>query len=144
MKIQPFDLERWMTTYEVDARYDLDESGIAPPTLRELLALDSGGQALDRLLDLPLGYSEARGTAALREALAALYDDTTPEKIAKAKKKEPAAKKPQKGPSAFCVHTYSDPSCGNINPSCAVTIAPGIRNARKPRIQYVNAAGPAR
>src|SRR5919204_1842673 len=54
------------------------------------------------------------------------------------------AKNPQKGPSAFCVQTYSDPSCGNINPSCAVTKAPGIRKARKPRIQYVYAAGPAR
>src|ERR671930_1663945 len=54
------------------------------------------------------------------------------------------AKNPQKGPSAFCVQTYSDPSCGNIKPSCAVTSAPGIRKARKPRIQYVYAAGPAR
>src|SRR5436853_6835710 len=49
------------------------------------------------------------------------------------------AKKRQKGPSAFCVQTYSEPSCGNIRPSCAVTSAPGIRKARKPRIQYVNA-----
>src|ERR671929_2133487 len=54
------------------------------------------------------------------------------------------AKKPQNGPSAFCVHTYSDPSCGNMSPSCAVISAPGIRKARKPRIQYVKAAGPAR
>src|SRR4051795_7067870 len=53
------------------------------------------------------------------------------------------AKKPQNGPSAFCVHTYSEPSCGNICPSCAVISAPGIRNSRKPRIQYENAAGPA-
>src|SRR5437868_13285248 len=53
------------------------------------------------------------------------------------------AKKPQNGPSAFCVQTYSEPSCGNINPSCAVTSAPGIRKSRKPRIQYVKALGPA-
>src|ERR671931_1629858 len=53
------------------------------------------------------------------------------------------AKKPQNGPSAFCVQTYSEPSCGNICPSCAVTSAPGIRNSRKPRTQYENAAGPA-
>src|SRR3954471_12547381 len=53
------------------------------------------------------------------------------------------AKKPQNGPSAFCVQTYSDPSCGNIWPSCAVISAPGIRKSRKPRIQYENAAGPA-
>ncbi len=50
------------------------------------------------------------------------------------------AKNPQKGPSAFCVQTYSDPSCGNIKPSCAVISAPGIRKATKPRTQYVNAA----
>src|ERR671930_439933 len=55
-----------------------------------------------------------------------------------------AAKKPQKGPSAFCVQTYSEPSCGNISPSCAVTSAPGIRKATKPRIQNVYAEGPAR
>src|SRR6059058_1621862 len=54
------------------------------------------------------------------------------------------AKKPQNGPSAFCVQTYSEPSCGNINPSCAVTSAPGIRKSRKPRIQNVYADGPAR
>src|SRR5213075_893655 len=33
------------------------------------------------------------------------------------------AKKPQKGPRAFCVHTYSEPSCGNIWPSCALVTA---------------------
>src|SRR5919201_1463158 len=31
-----------------------------------------------------------------------------------------------------------------MSPSCAVTSAPGIRKARKPRIQNVYAAGPAR
>src|ERR671935_259676 len=54
------------------------------------------------------------------------------------------AKKPQKGPRAFCVHTESEPSLGNMSPSCAVTSAPGIRKARKPRIQNVYADGPAR
>src|ERR671929_134597 len=54
------------------------------------------------------------------------------------------AKKPQNGPSAFCVQTYSEPSCGNISPSCAVTSAPGIRKATKPTIQNVYAEGPAR
>src|SRR5207237_3402427 len=54
------------------------------------------------------------------------------------------AKKPQNGPSAFCVQTYSEPSCGNIKPSCAVTSAPGIRKARNPMIQNVYADGPAR
>lgn len=81
MRIETFDLERWMTTYETTARYDLAESGIAPPTLGELLALDPEGRTLDTLLATPLGYSEARGTEQLRSGLAALYDDTTPEHI---------------------------------------------------------------
>src|ERR671937_1240811 len=54
------------------------------------------------------------------------------------------AKKPQKGPRAFCVQTYGEPSGGNMSPSCADTSAPGIRKATKPRIQNVYAAGPAR
>src|SRR5947208_15548100 len=47
------------------------------------------------------------------------------------------AKKPQNGPSAFCDQKYSEPSCGNISPSCAVTSAPGIRKARNPRLHNV-------
>ena len=45
------------------------------------------------------------------------------------------AKNPQNGPRALWVHTYSEPSSGNIRPRCAVTMAPVIRKARKPRIQ---------
>lgn len=81
MKIETFELERWMTEHEVTARFDLAESGIAPPTLRELLALDPSGKTLETLLGTSLGYSEARGTLALREALAALYRGTAPEEI---------------------------------------------------------------
>src|SRR5258706_13121263 len=53
------------------------------------------------------------------------------------------AKNPQNGPRALWVHTYSEPSSGNIRPSCAVTKAPGMRNVRNPRIQNTNVAGPA-
>src|SRR5690349_24746783 len=53
------------------------------------------------------------------------------------------AKNPQNGPRAFWVHTYSEPSSGNMRPSCAVTRAPGIRNVRNPRPQNTNAADPA-
>src|SRR5215469_2144683 len=53
------------------------------------------------------------------------------------------AKNPQNGPRAFWVHTYSEPSSGNMRPSCAVTKAPGIRNVRNPRPQNTNAADPA-
>src|SRR5215471_13484349 len=53
------------------------------------------------------------------------------------------AKNPQNEPRVLWVHTYSEPSSGNIRPSCAVTKAPGMRNVTKPRTQYTNAPGPA-
>lgn len=84
MKIETFALERWMTTYELDVRYDIAESGIYPLTVRELLDRESPAervQILDRLLDLRLGYSEARGTLELRSLLAETYEDCTPENI---------------------------------------------------------------
>jgi aspartate/methionine/tyrosine aminotransferase len=84
MKIEPFALERWMTTYETMVAYDIAESGIFPMTIRELLDLEppaARDQTLARLLDLRLGYSEARGTQELRELLAATYQSTTPDEI---------------------------------------------------------------
>src|SRR6516164_11006215 len=53
------------------------------------------------------------------------------------------AKNPQNEPRALWVHTYSEPSSGNIRPSCAVTRAPGMRNVRNPRIQNTYIAEPA-
>ena len=52
------------------------------------------------------------------------------------------AKNAQNGPRALWVQTYSDPSSGNIRPSCAVTMFPGIRNVRNATIQMMNIDGP--
>jgi len=76
MKIEPFLLERWMTRHETPVKYDIAESGILPLSSADLLAFepaDRRAATLDRLLHLPLGYSEARGTEALRTALASTY-----------------------------------------------------------------------
>ena len=76
MKIETFLLERWMTRHETHVRYDIAESGILPLSTADLLAFepeDQRASTLDQLLQLPLGYSEARGTAALRGMLAATY-----------------------------------------------------------------------
>jgi aspartate/methionine/tyrosine aminotransferase len=84
VKIETFALERWMTTYELDVEYDIAESGIYPLTVRELLDRESPAERveiLDRLLDLRLGYSEARGTLELRSLLAETYEDCSPENI---------------------------------------------------------------
>ncbi len=84
MKFEPFALERWMTTYETRVRYDIAESGILPLSVRELLAMEPAGQGeqtLQSLLNLRLGYNEANGTLALRELLAATYENCGPENI---------------------------------------------------------------
>ena len=84
MKIETFALERWMTAWETKTPFDIAESGIFPQSLRELLAFEPEEErerTLDGLLDVRLGYSEAPGTLALREALAATYRDTGPDEI---------------------------------------------------------------
>jgi aspartate/methionine/tyrosine aminotransferase len=81
MKIETFALERWMTRWETVVRYDLAESGIKPMTVDELLTLAGRDAALERMLGISLGYSEARGTEELRALLAALYRDATPDEI---------------------------------------------------------------
>lgn len=76
MKIETFQLERWMTRHETHVRYDIAESGILPLTTQDLLDFEpeaERAETLARLLRLPLGYSEARGTAELRGMLAATY-----------------------------------------------------------------------
>ncbi len=84
MKIEPFALERWMTTYETRVQYDIAESGIFPLTANDLLNLlpaEERDQTLHRLLSLRLGYSEARGSLELRRALAETYTHCSPENI---------------------------------------------------------------
>jgi aspartate/methionine/tyrosine aminotransferase len=84
VKIEPFQLERWMTTYEVNVTWDIAESGIYPMSAREileLLPLEERERELNRLLDLRLGYSEACGSAELRGLIAATYEQTSPDDI---------------------------------------------------------------
>ena len=84
MHIEPFQLERWMSRYETEVTWDIAESGIYPLTMREVVGLlpeDQRAPTLETLMDLRLGYSEARGSLALRELLAATYDATTPNEI---------------------------------------------------------------
>jgi aspartate/methionine/tyrosine aminotransferase len=84
MKIEPFLLERWMSRHETHVKYDIAESGILPLSTDDLLNFEPEAEraaTLQRLLQLPLGYSEARGTLALRTALAATYADVSPDQI---------------------------------------------------------------
>ncbi|NQW05723.1 MAG: aminotransferase class I/II-fold pyridoxal phosphate-dependent enzyme [Acidobacteria bacterium] len=84
MKIEPFLLERWMTRHETHVKFDIAESGILPLSTHDLLQFepeDQRASTREALLHLPLGYSEARGTLALRKALASTYAAVTADQI---------------------------------------------------------------
>lgn len=84
MKVETFQLERWMSTWETRVEYDIAESGIYPMTTNELLDLVPSSEraaTLANLLDLRLGYTEARGTEALRTIIAGTYKNATPDDI---------------------------------------------------------------
>lgn len=71
MKIEPFLLERWQSTWEHRVAINLSESGVAPLSVRELL--DDTGDPLQEVLDLRLGYTQTNGSEELRRAIAALH-----------------------------------------------------------------------
>ncbi len=76
MLIETFALERWMTRWELDVDCDIAESGILPLSLDELFGLlgkDIAAEIDREIHRMPLAYSEARGTQALRSVLAATY-----------------------------------------------------------------------
>ena len=84
MKVETFVLERWMSNWEMKVEFDIAESGIYPMTTREIIDLLPEHQraaALDEVLDLRLGYTEARGTEALRGIIASTYHSTSPDEI---------------------------------------------------------------
>ena len=79
MSFQPFEMERWQSTYEHDVRYNLSESGVEPLSLTELLDLaeldpaDFGGTQLE--------YIHSKGSDALRERILALYPGAAQENV---------------------------------------------------------------
>ena len=84
MKVDTFTLERWMSRWEMEVEFDIAESGVYPLTANDVLNLlpeSDRAKALDALLDLRLAYTEARGTKALRETIASVYDETTADNI---------------------------------------------------------------
>jgi aspartate/methionine/tyrosine aminotransferase len=84
MRLEPFQLERWMTTYETKVKWDIAESGIFPMSTREIIDLlpdDERESTLQQLLDLRLGYSEACGSEELRGLIAATYDNTSIDEV---------------------------------------------------------------
>lgn len=71
MKLNPFEMERWQSTWEHRVRFNLSESGVHPMTPLELLEL--AGADPRELLGHRLGYNQSNGSDELRERIAALY-----------------------------------------------------------------------
>lgn len=74
MKIEPFALERFQSIWENQVAWSVAESGVHPLRVSEL----ADTQAFrDAVLEQELGYPQTNGTAALREAIAAMYPGAT-------------------------------------------------------------------
>ena len=79
MRIAPFRIEKYFERYEFTTRYMLSASDAETRSVGELLALEP--DALQRLTELRLHYTEGAGSAALRREVAQVYvgleaDDT--------------------------------------------------------------------
>lgn len=71
MQIREFLIERYYAQHEFTTPFQLSASDCEALTVAEVLRL--GGLPAERLLELPLGYTETRGAPALREAIARFY-----------------------------------------------------------------------
>ena len=78
MKIEPFELERWQSTYENQVDFNLSESGVEPLTLGELV---DDAASREALFAEDLRYTQTNGTAALRHAIASLYPGATADHV---------------------------------------------------------------
>ena len=77
-EFQPFELERWQSTWENSVEFNLSESGVHPLTIGELRAL-AGDVDID---DVMLGYGHTNGTEELRSRIASLYPGASAESVA--------------------------------------------------------------
>ena len=75
----PFALEREMSIWENQVKYNISESGVQPMSVRELL--DHDPALIDQLLDTELNYVQANGILELRENIAALYPGATEKNV---------------------------------------------------------------
>jgi aspartate/methionine/tyrosine aminotransferase len=76
MKLQPFEMERWQSTWENQVEYNLSESGVQPLKVDDLLEGDAS-----TLLNQSLGYSQTNGTEELRKTIAATYHKATADEV---------------------------------------------------------------
>jgi len=77
MKFPIFELERVQSLYENTVEYNLTESGFHPYSLELLLSPDQ----LNGLGQVVLGYGQTNGSVEIRERVAALYSEQTPDNV---------------------------------------------------------------
>src|SRR5438094_8745854 len=58
VKLVPFEMERWQSTWENTVDFNLSESGVQPTPLRELLGDEA---ATERVLDYQLALCQGKG-----------------------------------------------------------------------------------
>ena len=75
-----FSLERYFAKWEFSARHLLCASDVQGMSMSELLAMATP-RTRSRFESLTLGYTEAPGLPALREAIASLYSTIGPEAV---------------------------------------------------------------
>jgi len=80
MRIESFELERWMNQHELEVKFDIGESGMAPLSVKEVLALDDD-HANASWTRSPIGYNDAKGSVSLREEIAKTYTAATADNI---------------------------------------------------------------
>ncbi len=76
---QPFRMERLFSRFEQEVKYNLAESGVHPVLLRQLVDREDG--YLQSLLDTDLNYPHTNGIPQLRQNIARLYQNGTPENV---------------------------------------------------------------
>lgn len=79
MNLPPFKLERYFAKYEFNTEYLLCSSDCESRSIEELLALEEG--AAEKFQHVWLGYTESKGSPALRAEICKLYETVQPEEI---------------------------------------------------------------
>lgn len=78
MKVPPFVMERWQSTWENHVAINISESGVHPMSVDELV---EDKEKLQQLLTEPLLYPQSNGIEELRDHIAALYPGATRDNV---------------------------------------------------------------
>jgi aspartate/methionine/tyrosine aminotransferase len=81
MKVDPFLVEKWLNTHELDVEINISETCVDPFTLGEFLSLTDREGFFEDFSNTKLTYGYIPGSPGLRQGLARLYGNMGPENI---------------------------------------------------------------